>query len=239
MVTDIGHTATEAERLCGARSQRGRRARTGAPSGAARQTAGTDRHACALHHRHEGVQRRAPLGPAVRGTRPLGRTVRLMAPTFVAPYRMRGKRGKNDAADAAAIREAVQRPTMRFLPPKSIEQQGRLMVHRARQGFVEQRTATLNRIRGLLAEVDAGEAMDEGSAVPGGAVERDGRRSAARRREDGPRARDASRPCAGAAATRSSAHRRRGPQPRTRSTRCSDTANTCAPRSQAKDMQRA
>jgi transposase len=38
------------------------------------------------------------------------------------------------------------------VPPKSIEQQGRLMVHRARQGFVEQRTATLNRIRGLLAE---------------------------------------------------------------------------------------
>jgi transposase len=42
---------------------------------------------------------------------------------------------------------------MRFVPVKSIEQQGRLMVHRARQGFVEQRTATLNRIRGLLSEV--------------------------------------------------------------------------------------
>jgi transposase len=82
----------------------------------------------------------------------LGHTVRLMAPKFVAPYRMSGKRGKNDAADAAAICEAVQRPSMRFVPPKSIEQQGRLMVHRARQGFVEQRTATLNRIRGLLAE---------------------------------------------------------------------------------------
>ena len=83
----------------------------------------------------------------------LGHTVRLMAPKFVAPYRMSGKRGKNDAADAAAICEAVQRPSMRFVPPKSIEQQGRLMVHRARQGFVEQRTATLNRIRGLLAEL--------------------------------------------------------------------------------------
>jgi transposase len=83
----------------------------------------------------------------------LGHTVRLMAPKFVAPYRMSGKRGKNDAADAAAICEAVQRPSMRFVPPKSIEQQGRLMVHRARQGFVEQRTATLNRIRGLLAEM--------------------------------------------------------------------------------------
>jgi transposase len=82
----------------------------------------------------------------------LGHTVRLMAPKFVAPYRMSDKRGKNGAADAAAICEAVQRPSMRFVPPKSIEQQGRLMVHRARQGFVEQRTATLNRIRGLLAE---------------------------------------------------------------------------------------
>jgi transposase len=82
-----------------------------------------------------------------------GHTVRLMAPKFVAPYRLSGKRGKNDAADAAAICEAVQRPNMRFVPAKSIEQQTRLMVHRARQGYVEQRTATLNRIRGLLSEL--------------------------------------------------------------------------------------
>ena len=82
----------------------------------------------------------------------LGHTVRLIAPKFVTPYRMSGKRGKNDAADAAAICEAVQRPHMRFVPAKSLEQQSRLMVHRARQGFVEQRTATLNRIRGLLSE---------------------------------------------------------------------------------------
>lgn len=81
-----------------------------------------------------------------------GHTVRLMAPKFVAPYRLSGKRGKNDAADAAAICEAVQRPNMRFVPPKSLEQQGRLMVHRARQGYVEARTATINRIRGLLSE---------------------------------------------------------------------------------------
>ena len=83
----------------------------------------------------------------------LGHTVRLMAPKFVAPYRLSGKRGKNDAADAAAICEAVTRPQMRFVPHKSIEQQGQLMVHRTRQGFVEQRTATLNRIRGLLSEL--------------------------------------------------------------------------------------
>lgn len=82
----------------------------------------------------------------------LGHTVRLMAPKFVAPYRLSGKRGKNDAADAAAICEGVQRPNMRFVPIKSVDQQGRLMVHRARQAFVEQRTAALNRIRGLLAE---------------------------------------------------------------------------------------
>lgn len=82
-----------------------------------------------------------------------GHKVKLMAPKFVAPYRLSGKKGKNDAADAAAICEAVQRPNMRFVPCKSAEQQGRLMVHRARQGFVEQRTATLNRIRGLLSEV--------------------------------------------------------------------------------------
>lgn len=81
-----------------------------------------------------------------------GHTVRLVAPKFVTPYRMTGKRGKNDAADAAAICETIQRPHMRFVPLKSEEQQSRLMVHRARQGFVEQRTATLNRIRGLLSE---------------------------------------------------------------------------------------
>ena len=82
-----------------------------------------------------------------------GHTVRLMAPKFVVPYRMSGKRGKNDAADAAAICEAVTRPNMRFVPVKSISQQSQLFVHRARQGYVEQRTALINRIRGLLSEL--------------------------------------------------------------------------------------
>lgn len=82
-----------------------------------------------------------------------GHTLRLIAPKFVAPYRMSGVRGKNDAADAAAICEAVQRPSMRFVPVKSIDQQSRLMVHRARQGFVEARTACINRVRGLLSEL--------------------------------------------------------------------------------------
>lgn len=80
-------------------------------------------------------------------------TVRLIAPKFVTPYRMSGARGKNDAADAAAICEAVQRPAMRFVPVKSIDQQARLIVHRARQGFVEARAATINRVRGLLSEL--------------------------------------------------------------------------------------
>ncbi len=81
-----------------------------------------------------------------------GHTVKLMAPKLVAPYRMTGKRGKNDAADAAAICESVQRPNMRFVPVKSVEAQARLCVHRVRRGFVEQRTAVINRLRGLLSE---------------------------------------------------------------------------------------
>lgn len=78
-----------------------------------------------------------------------GHTVRLMAPKFVKPYR---RAGKNDCNDAEAICEAVSRPNMRFVPVKSAESQALLCLHRVRQGFVEERTATINRIRGLLAE---------------------------------------------------------------------------------------
>jgi transposase len=78
-----------------------------------------------------------------------GHTVKLMAAKFVTPYR---KSGKNDGNDAEAICEAVSRPNMRFVPVKSLEQQFDLTLHRVRQGFVEERTATLNRLRGLLAE---------------------------------------------------------------------------------------
>jgi transposase len=83
----------------------------------------------------------------------LGHTIRLMAPRFVAPYRMAGKRGKNDANDAAAICEAATRPNMRFVPIKTIDQQAELFVHRARQGYIEERTALINRLRGLLSEL--------------------------------------------------------------------------------------
>jgi transposase len=82
----------------------------------------------------------------------LGHTPKLIAPKFVAPYRMSGKHGKNDAADAAAICEAATRPKMRFVPIKTLDQQGTLCVHRVRQGFIEERTATINRLRGLLSE---------------------------------------------------------------------------------------
>lgn len=78
-----------------------------------------------------------------------GHSVKLMAPKFVAPYR-RG--GKNDGNDAEAICEAVARPNMRFVPVKDLGQQAVLTLHRVRQGFVEERTATFNRIRGLLSE---------------------------------------------------------------------------------------
>lgn len=80
---------------------------------------------------------------------PLGHTVRLMAPQFVVPYR---KGGKNDGNDAEAICEAVARPSMRFVPVKSAEQQAVLALHRVRRGFLTERTALINRIRGLLAE---------------------------------------------------------------------------------------
>ena len=72
-----------------------------------------------------------------------------MAPKFVVPYR---KSGKNDRNDAEAICEAVTRPSMRFVPLKSSEQQALLALHRVRQGFVIERTATINRLRGLLSE---------------------------------------------------------------------------------------
>jgi transposase len=78
-----------------------------------------------------------------------GHEVKLMAPKFVAPYR---KSGKNDGNDAEAICEAVTRPSMRFVPVKSVEQQALLAMHRVRQGFVVERTAVINRLRGLLTE---------------------------------------------------------------------------------------
>ena len=79
-----------------------------------------------------------------------GHTVRLMPPSYVKAYL---KRGKNDANDAAAICEAVTRPSMRFVPTKSEQQQAGLMLHRSRQLLVCQRTMLSNAIRGHIAEL--------------------------------------------------------------------------------------
>lgn len=79
----------------------------------------------------------------------MGHTVKLMPPQYVKPY---VKTHKNDATDAAAICEAVTRPTMRFVAVKSEEQQALLALHRVRQSFVKDRTAHSNQIRGELAE---------------------------------------------------------------------------------------
>ena len=78
-----------------------------------------------------------------------GHTVRLIPPAYVKPY---VKRQKNDEADAEAICEAAQRPTMRFVPVKSAEQQAVGVVFRARDLLVRQRTQIINSIRGHLAE---------------------------------------------------------------------------------------
>jgi len=84
-----------------------------------------------------------------RELRKLGHEPRLMAAQFVAPYR---KNDKNDRNDAAAICEAVGRPSMRFVPIKEVEQQAVLTLHRARALVVSERTALVNHIRGLLSE---------------------------------------------------------------------------------------
>src|SRR4030088_551900 len=80
----------------------------------------------------------------------LGHEVRLMPAKDVKAY---VKRNKNDAADAAAICEAVRRPTMRFVRIKSAEQQGQLMQHRTRDLLMRQRTQSINALRAHLAEL--------------------------------------------------------------------------------------
>jgi transposase len=71
----------------------------------------------------------------------LGLDARLIAGHFVSPYRMNGRSGKNDAADAAAICEAASRPTMRFVPIKTPDQQAVLSLHLLREGYKEERIA--------------------------------------------------------------------------------------------------
>jgi len=78
-----------------------------------------------------------------------GREVRLINPRFVKPF---VKGSKNDAVDAEAIFEAAMRPTMRFVPVKSTDQQDLQSLHRARDRLIRERTALINHTRGLLAE---------------------------------------------------------------------------------------
>ena len=85
----------------------------------------------------------------VRELRAMGHDVVLIAPAYTKPY---VKRGKNDAADVAAICEAMSRPEMRFVPIKSADQQAVLMLHKTRDLLVKQRTMSVNALRGHLQE---------------------------------------------------------------------------------------
>jgi transposase len=80
----------------------------------------------------------------------MGHEVKLMTPAYVKPY---VKRGKNDMVDAEAICEAVTRPTMRFVPIKTVSQQSILMVHKSRALLIRQRTMLVNALRGHLTEI--------------------------------------------------------------------------------------
>ena len=79
----------------------------------------------------------------------LGHEVKLIAPQYVKPY---VKGNKNDYNDAEGIAEAAQRPSMRFVPIKSVEQQDVQNFHRQRERIKKERTALVNQVRGLLAE---------------------------------------------------------------------------------------
>ncbi|WP_394754252.1 IS110 family transposase [Crenothrix sp.] len=79
----------------------------------------------------------------------LGHDAKIISPQFVKPY---VKGNKNDSNDAEAICEAVGRPNMRFVPVKTVEQQDIQLLHRIRSGLIKERTALINRIRGLLME---------------------------------------------------------------------------------------
>src|SRR5665213_2130779 len=79
----------------------------------------------------------------------LGHDARLIPPAYAKPY---VRRNKNDAADAKAVCEAVSRPSMRFVPIKTVEQQADAVAHKARQMLVKQRTMARNSLRGLMAE---------------------------------------------------------------------------------------
>jgi transposase len=98
-----------------------------------------------------------------RELRALGHEVRLMPAQYVKAY---VKRQKNDAADATAICEAVGRPSMRFVPVKTAEQQAALMLHRSRDLLVRQQTMLINSLRAHMAEFGVIEARGPSKVTP-------------------------------------------------------------------------
>jgi transposase len=108
-------------------------------------------------HRHVPRQR-------LRHLQRLGHEVLLMPPQYVKPY---APRGKNDAIDAAAICEAMSRPTMRFVPVKTAEQQAALTMLGVRDLLVKQRTMLINAIRGHAAEFGVTAAKEPALAKAG------------------------------------------------------------------------
>jgi len=82
----------------------------------------------------------------------MGHDARILDPRLVAPYRKQGRSGKNDRNDAEAICEAAGRPTMHFVPVKSVDQQAQLLIHRVRASLVKEHTRLINQLRGSLAE---------------------------------------------------------------------------------------
>lgn len=81
-----------------------------------------------------------------------GFDARMISGASVAPYRIQGRADINDANDAPVVYEAASRAHMNFVPPKTLAQQGMLGVHRLREGLKEEKTSSINRIRGPLAE---------------------------------------------------------------------------------------
>src|SRR5262247_3424685 len=96
-----------------------------------------------------GIEACATSHQWARELKKLGHDVRLMPASYVKAY---VKRGKNDAADAAAICEAVTRPSMRFVEIKSEAQQAAAGIHKVREMLMKQRTMLINALRGLMAE---------------------------------------------------------------------------------------
>ena len=105
------------------------------------------KHVLAVH----GIER-ANCATLVRSSVARDKLVERIGSKFVTPYRLSGKCRTNDAANQQVISEALQRSQMRFVAVNRETLQAQLMVHYARQGIVKERTVTLNRMRGLLAE---------------------------------------------------------------------------------------